>query len=118
MARYEPHDPTQNGDRSRTRTSVPPVSGVLGTPDYMAPEQFQGRADVRSDVWGLGAILDELLTLRRPFRRQEGPRPTTRPRPRDLVHRLPRDLEAVCLKAVDKLPGEADVDRPVTWPTT
>ena len=46
---------------------VAPTSGVNGTPRYMAPEQFEGRADRRTDVWGLGMTLYELLTLRPAF---------------------------------------------------
>jgi serine/threonine protein kinase/WD40 repeat protein len=84
----------------------PLVSGVLGTPDYMAPEQFQGRADARTDVWGLGVIFYELLTLRRAFHgKKEIESSTLPPRPRDLVQGLPLDLEAICIKALQKSPG-------------
>ena len=86
---------------------------VLGTPAYMAPEQAEGRADRinrRTDVYGLGAILYELLTGRPPFAgadvsavlrqvREEEP-----PRPRQVCAGVPRPLEAVCLRALAKNP--------------
>jgi serine/threonine protein kinase len=84
---------------------------VLGTPEYMPPEQFQGRSDARSDVWGLGATLYELLTLRRAF---DGPTLTEirtqvecgQPAsPLELVTDLPPDLARVCLKALAKDPA-------------
>ena len=87
---------------------------LLGTPAYMAPEQAQGRHDLvdqRTDIYGLGAILYEILTGRPPFiapktseviRKvcQEAPTP-----PRQIVAEIAPGLEAVCLKALAKSPG-------------
>ena len=84
---------------------------LLGTPSYMAPEQAQGNHDLvdqRTDVYGLGAILYEILTGRPPFTAaktseiirkvcQETPIP-----PRQILATIPRGLEAVCLKALAK----------------
>jgi serine/threonine protein kinase len=83
-----------------------------GTPSYMAPEQWKnGTVDARTDVWGLGVTLYELLTLRQAFpgasrdeiRRKiesDDPPPSHR-----FVRDVPRDLEAVCLKALKKEPS-------------
>jgi WD40 repeat protein/serine/threonine protein kinase len=86
---------------------------VIGTPAYMAPEQAEGRPDLidrRTDVYGLGAILYELLTGRPPFAgagveevlRQV--RETEPARPRQVWAGVPRALEAVCLRALAKKP--------------
>jgi serine/threonine protein kinase/WD40 repeat protein len=89
-------------------------TGTVGTPGYMAPEQIQNGAlvgrsvDFRTDVWGLGATLFELVTLQRPF---QGATPQelcasvlTQPLPAvdGLVRNIPADLAAVCRKALHK----------------
>jgi WD40 repeat protein/serine/threonine protein kinase len=84
---------------------------ILGTVRYMSPERFEGQADERSDVYGLGITLYEMLTLRPAF--DQGPRGTLLeqiahmdpPRPRQLDPRIPRDLETIVLKAMAKEPG-------------
>jgi serine/threonine protein kinase len=87
---------------------------ILGTPSYMAPEQVESGdrpIDLRTDVYGLGSILYELITGRAPFR-AESPLRTLQQvvkyppaRPRHLNRAVPRDLETVCLKCLEKEPS-------------
>ncbi len=85
---------------------------ILGTPNYMAPEQIRSVSSVgpATDVYGLGAILYAMLTGRPPFQstdfyttlelvEQAEPIP-----PRQLQPTIPRDLETICLHCLEKEP--------------
>jgi PAS domain S-box-containing protein len=88
---------------------------ALGTPSYMAPEQAAGRLDLierRTDVYGLGAVLYEILTGRPPFSgpdtaavlrkvQEEEPAP-----PREFWPEVPPALEALCLRALARQPAD------------
>jgi len=85
----------------------------LGTPYYMAPEQIStgyGPIDERTDVYALGATLYELLTLRKPFPGENREQVIAKilhkePTPPRSINRLvPRDLDTICLKALEKEP--------------
>ncbi|MGA2256180.1 MAG: protein kinase, partial [Thermoguttaceae bacterium] len=102
------HVEGQPEDSAEPLTSAHDVPGTVG---YMAPEQKEeGGHDARIDVWGLGVTLYELLTLRRAF----PVRPATQPGgsdefappvpPRKHISNIPRDLEAICLKALQEAP--------------
>ncbi len=88
-------------------------TGVMaGTLPYMAPEQFAGQVDARSDIYSLGLTLYELLTLRPAF--ADGSRSSligriTRDepiRPRAINPDIPHDLETIVLKATAREPRD------------
>jgi serine/threonine protein kinase len=88
---------------------------VAGTPDYMPPEQVDGISDARSDVFGLGAILYEILTDRSPHAWANRRRPADWPRlvrearfpsPRRVKSHTPRALEAIAVKALARDPAD------------
>jgi tetratricopeptide (TPR) repeat protein len=92
----------------------PTSSGdILGTPSYMAPEQASGKnrtVGPPADIYALGAILYDLMTGRPPFK-AETPLDTVfqvletdAVSPRRLQPKIPRDLETVCLKCLEKEP--------------
>jgi serine/threonine-protein kinase len=86
---------------------------IVGTPSYMAPEQAAGqltRVGPLSDVYSIGAILYECLTGRPPFSAATQLETLVQVlesepiRPRTLDPKIPRDLESICLRAMEKAP--------------
>lgn len=83
---------------------------VVGTLRYMAPEQFEGKVDARSDVYGLGLTLYELIALRPAFDEKDRRRLIRQvtqedpPPPRRFQAAVPRDLETIVLKAIASHP--------------
>src|SRR5262249_54953801 len=88
---------------------------LVGTPDYLAPEQVACRAEAlgpTTDVWGLGVLLYQTLTGQPPFHastpmdtmmRVLHQEPTA---PHLLNPTVPRDLETICLKCLQKDPAK------------
>jgi serine/threonine protein kinase/tetratricopeptide (TPR) repeat protein len=101
--------PTERASSTQTQ-----VGRVVGTPSFMSPEQAAGRLDSltgASDIYSLGATLYQLLTGKPAFKGTEeevlGNVQLGRfPKPRELNPQVPRPLEAICLKAMARLPHE------------
>jgi eukaryotic-like serine/threonine-protein kinase len=100
LAKVEGSDgPTRTGD-------------FVGTLRYMAPERFEGWSDPRSDVYGLGVTLYELLTLHPAYEAEtrailiERVLHASPPAPRRHDSRIPRDLETIVQKSIAKEPAE------------
>ncbi len=85
---------------------------IVGTLAYLAPERLQGKSDARSDVYGLGISLYELVALKLPFEGQnreallrqvidQHPAP-----PHQYAPEIPRDLETIILKAIASKPED------------
>jgi WD40 repeat protein/tRNA A-37 threonylcarbamoyl transferase component Bud32 len=98
-----------HSDSSLTRSGA-----VLGSPSYMSPEQAEGRIkdiDVRTDVHALGAVLYEMLTGRPPFQGESAVHTMrlvcqTDPAPPRLLNPdVPREMESVCLRCLEKQPA-------------
>jgi tetratricopeptide (TPR) repeat protein/tRNA A-37 threonylcarbamoyl transferase component Bud32 len=95
------------GTDGNTRTGA-----IVGTPSYLAPEQALGRKDVgpAADIFALGAILHELLTGRPPFRGDTPMETILQAASCEVVPlrhhspHIPRDLETICLKCLEKDP--------------
>ena len=83
----------------------------MGTLRYMSPERFQGQCDERADIYALGMTLYELATKRSAFESADRIKliylitETTAPNPRSIDPEIPRDLETIILKAIEKEPS-------------
>ncbi len=105
--------------RLQGEPSASVAGAVIGTPDYMSPEQAAGqsaRISTLSDVYSLGAILFDLLTGRAPFHERHGEETTIEemlrrvreqpaPSPRLVNPAVDRDIEIICLKCLEKDPA-------------
>lgn len=95
----------KTGDETLTHTG-----DILGTLRYMSPERFKGQCDVRADVYSLGLTLYELLVLKPAFSSPDRLKlielvtKSEPPTPRSIDPRIPRDLETIVLKSIDKDP--------------
>ncbi len=95
------------------KKSQPAQSAAMGSPYYMAPEHIQGHEPTfHSDIYSLGVVLYELLTGRRPFVAEnlealiDKISQTEAAAPSELRPALPREIDAVVLRALKKDPAQ------------
>jgi formylglycine-generating enzyme required for sulfatase activity len=99
-------------DKNKELTNLTGSGTGLGTPNYMAPEQWIGEATAQSDQYSLGVVLYEMITGHRPYvsntpagvllKQDKEPLPL----PKQYVPDLPQDVESVLLKTLAKEPDK------------
>ena len=98
------------GDKAKNLTAITESGAGMGTPDYMAPEQWVGESTAQSDLYSLGVIFYEMITGHRPYvadtpakillKQSREPLPF----PTDYIPDLPLEVESVMLKVLAKDP--------------
>jgi serine/threonine protein kinase len=93
----------------RTHDNVSLTGSIVGTPPYMAPEQWRGECDERTDIYSLGIIMYEMLTGESPFKGDQitlmNKHLNERPQPFRKVNKsskISKDIEAIVIKCLEK----------------
>lgn len=97
---------------TRELTTLTGTGVGVGTPEYMAPEQWTGQADVQSDIYSVGIVLYEMVTGRKPYVAdtpaaillKQATEPL--PRPAQYVSDLPEGVEKLLIKALSRDPKD------------
>ncbi len=104
------------GQQEKDTTSLTSSGTGLGTPDYMAPEQWTGEPTAQSDLYSLGVVLYEMITGHRPYTADTPAGVLLKqateslPLPKQYVPDLPKDVESVLLRALAKEPKDRYTD--------
>jgi serine/threonine-protein kinase len=104
------------GQQDNKDASLTSSGTGLGTPDYMAPEQWTGEPTAQSDLYSLGVVLYEMITGHRPYTADTPAGVLLKqateslPLPKQYVPDLPKDVESVLLKALAKDPKDRYVN--------
>jgi serine/threonine protein kinase len=102
------------GDKDKVKEAVTLTSSGtgLGTPDYMAPEQWTGETTAQSDLYSLGVVLYEMITGHKPYTADTPAGVLLKqateslPLPKQYIPNLPQNVESVLLKVLAKKPGD------------
>jgi len=100
------------GEHEKDATSLTSSGTGLGTPDYMAPEQWTGEPTTQSDLYSLGVVLYEMITGYRPYTADTPAGVLLKqateslPLPKQYIPDLPKDVESVLLKVLAKEPRD------------